>query len=283
MARNHRSSFEDFIDLVSRLPWWAGVLIAFISYLVLHYVAQLPPATASTLEGAAHIAWRQFLIAFANIFQYLIPIAALFGSALSAYYRYKAKNLHQQLAKSPSRNTLNQMNWREFELLAGEAFRQMGYQVNLRGGDNPDGGIDLVLYREGKKYLVQCKHWKTQRVGVKPLREFFGVMAAEGADGGFFVASGHFTEEAKRFAKKTAIELVDTEQLLSLVKHTPPTNQMDNDHLTHTEAVPSCPICQEPMVLRTASRGKQAGKQFWGCSRFPHCRGTRPLTEHSTA
>lgn len=33
------------------------------------------------------------------------------------------------------------------------------------------------------------------------------------------------------------------------------------------------------MILRTAKRGTNAGNQFWGCSEYPRCRGTRPLSE----
>ena len=36
-----------------------------------------------------------------------------------------------------------------------------------------------------------------------------------------------------------------------------------------------CPVCDREMVLRTAKKGKNVGKQFWGCSAFPKCRGTR--------
>jgi hypothetical protein len=35
---------------------------------------------------------------------------------------------------------------------------------------------------------------------------------------------------------------------------------------------PTCPKCGAPMVLRTAKKGKRAGKQFWGCSAYPKCR-----------
>jgi DNA-binding helix-hairpin-helix protein with protein kinase domain len=37
-----------------------------------------------------------------------------------------------------------------------------------------------------------------------------------------------------------------------------------------------CPRCGGPMVLRTARRGWGSGRQFYGCQRFPLCRGTRP-------
>lgn len=37
----------------------------------------------------------------------------------------------------------------------------------------------------------------------------------------------------------------------------------------------SCPICGSRMVRRTARRGRNSGNQFWGCSRYPKCKGTR--------
>ena len=40
-----------------------------------------------------------------------------------------------------------------------------------------------------------------------------------------------------------------------------------------TESVPDCPRCGRPMVLRTARRGENAGRAFWGCPEFPRCRG----------
>lgn len=40
---------------------------------------------------------------------------------------------------------------------------------------------------------------------------------------------------------------------------------------------PACPQCGKPMVLRTARTGTRAGSQFWGCSGYPDCKGTRAL------
>jgi hypothetical protein len=39
--------------------------------------------------------------------------------------------------------------------------------------------------------------------------------------------------------------------------------------------VPSCPRCGSRMSRRTARRGTRAGQQFWGCSRYPSCKGIR--------
>ena len=45
------------------------------------------------------------------------------------------------------------------------------------------------------------------------------------------------------------------------------------DRTDQSEQIPDCPQCGEAMVLRTAKTGANAGKQFWGCSAYPECRG----------
>ncbi len=44
--------------------------------------------------------------------------------------------------------------------------------------------------------------------------------------------------------------------------------------VAETAPVRKCPRCNGDLVLRTATRGKNAGQQFYGCSRYPHCRYT---------
>lgn len=46
---------------------------------------------------------------------------------------------------------------------------------------------------------------------------------------------------------------------------------------------PKCPKCGSDMVLRTARRGKHAGKQFWGCSKYPDCKGLINIEEDAKA
>lgn len=69
------------------------------------------------------------------------------------------------------------MNWFEFELLIGEAFRRQGYTVS-ETNTGADGGIDLILNRNGETHLVQCKHWKASKVSVQVVREFYGVIVS---------------------------------------------------------------------------------------------------------
>ena len=49
------------------------------------------------------------------------------------------------------------------------------------------------------------------------------------------------------------------------------------DRSDPTDQVPACPLCASPTVLRTAKSGKNAGRQFWGCSAYPDCKGVVKL------
>ena len=61
------------------------------------------------------------------------------------------------------------------------------------------------------------------------------------------------------------------------------TNREHVRHLKSREAARTneitCPRCGSKMKLRTAKKGDNAGKGFWGCSTFPKCRTTIPLSE----
>ncbi|MGD0280616.1 MAG: topoisomerase DNA-binding C4 zinc finger domain-containing protein, partial [Smithella sp.] len=64
-----------------------------------------------------------------------------------------------------------------------------------------------------------------------------------------------------------------------------PSFKTHREHVTHVQKIKSekqssvsCPQCGSPMSLREAKRGQNAGKQFWGCSKFPQCRGIVNIT-----
>lgn len=41
---------------------------------------------------------------------------------------------------------------------------------------------------------------------------------------------------------------------------------------------PQCPLCGKPMIRRVAKKGVNSGHEFWSCSGYPECRGTRDIT-----
>ncbi|WP_324781194.1 restriction endonuclease [Thiobacillus sedimenti] len=276
MARLKHSLVEGIIELTSKLPWWAGVALAIAAYLWLHNVASTDVtivAQPGQMGKSAVSAAFQSLAVFG---QYLLPLAFLVGAAVSAYGRYRRRALHEQVAASPDAGALNAMSWRQFESVVGEAFRRKGYSVAEKGGGGADGGIDLVLKKQGETFLAQCKQWRAVKVGVNIVRELYGVMAARGATGGFVVTSGVFTDEARAFAKGRNIELMDGKALHALIAGVKPPPKFFRDPLSvMTTGAPFCPECQSRMVKRKAKRGANAGQEFWGCTRYPDCKGTR--------
>jgi four helix bundle suffix protein len=43
------------------------------------------------------------------------------------------------------------------------------------------------------------------------------------------------------------------------------------------EGAPACPECGKLMAKRKAKSGKNAGKEFWGCTGYPECKGVREV------
>lgn len=285
MARKKKSSpLEDMMDLVALLPWWGGVAIAVIGYLVLHRMAVPVKVGAVQAGQVSQLMTASIMTGLATVGQYLVPLVGLAGAAMSFMRRKQRAALITDVAQSKSANALDGMSWREFEMLVGEAYALQGYRVTETGGGGADGGIDLVLAKGGEKFFVQCKQWKAFRVGVDVVRELYGVMAAKGATGGFVVTSGRFTEDAKAFADGRNVQLVDGTKLFAMIKQVKQ-SQAAKQSATGAPiqakepvaAEPTCPQCGSSMVKRTARKGGNAGGEFWGCSKFPNCRGVRPL------
>jgi restriction system protein len=49
------------------------------------------------------------------------------------------------------------------------------------------------------------------------------------------------------------------------------------DRTDPSDPLPACPLCGAAMSLRTAKKGPSAGSQFFGCTKYPACKGTRRL------
>ena len=171
---------------------------------------------------------------------------------------------------------IRSIDWFQFEQLVCLVCQKRGYTVRRRGGANADGGIDLEVEKDGKKVAIQCKHWKTWNVGVKAVREFLGALTDAGISRGKFITLGGYTGDAKVLADKHHIVMVNETDFARMLEATDARNDPAIlEILNDTRKL--CPKCEAEMVLRTSKRGPGAGKQFWGCSRYPACRFTMPL------
>lgn len=279
MARQKTSAFEDLVMLTSKFPWWACLTLALVSYVVLHALAGRPLPTAAGPGQVGDLVAKGMLTTLALFGQYVLPFAFGLAALISGINALRQKKLYEKTAACTGVGALNEMSWSDFERLVAEHFQRVGFQVNREGGNGPDNGIDLVLRKNNEKHLVQCKQWKAYKVGVQPVREFYGVMAANGAAGGYFVTSGVYTDEAKKFAQGLNLELIDGSKLKSMIDRVllspaPSVSQQETKALA-----PACPKCGGQMKKRLARQGSNAGKEFWGCAVFPKCNGMRSLEE----
>ena len=255
MARRS-SIFDD----ISKLPWQVGVVLAVLCYpaviLFKSYIGSNPVLAGFGI--AASIIWPLFSGLF---------LLAAFISFVGGRNKTSIFKSHRSIEKVRS------LNWQQFEQFVGSYFKDQDYLV-METADGPDGGVDLVLRKDGEKTYVQCKHWKTYKVGVEKVRELLGSMVAGGAGYGVLVTTGEFTSSARQFGGKHGVRLIDGKELESLLRVTP---VGDTSNPVITADQPECPVCNSAMVKRTAKKGPNPGSQFWGCSRFPGCRGTRKV------
>lgn len=266
MGRGRRG----FIDNLATLPWPVGLCLGVVGYLAIAHGIPWLFARSNALGGAFQ-AFNPFL-PLAWVFLGLCTIAA-------AMSFFDARRTRRLLDTRSGLESIAALGWRDFERLVGEAYRRRGYTVEETGLGGADGGIDLVLRRDGKRTLVQCKQWRRDKVPVNVVREMFGLMTHHRADAVRIAALGGFTPEAARFAEGKPIELIDGATLLGMIRGVQAngTSRANNSepapHRTAPgPASPSCPACKAVMVRRT---NRHTGEGFWGCSTFPACKGAR--------
>lgn len=239
------------------MPWWVSATLAAIAYVVLPRI--LPrPMVAGGIVG-------------------IVTFGLLALAALSAVRAWRNRLM---LESQTGIDSIRELPSKRFEDLLAEAYRRQGYEVKETLGGGADGGVDLVLRRNGEVTLVQCKHWSAkQRIKVQIVREMFGIMADQRADSVKVVATTKFTSEAVEFARGKRIELVDADALLSLLRGVQTSGKIVERRAAKSEdhLAPLCPRCHATMVVRKAKHGTNAGSAFWGCSDYPKCRGTRAM------
>ncbi|NNE06472.1 MAG: restriction endonuclease, partial [Xanthomonadales bacterium] len=137
---------SSFIEDVMGLPWQVGVVLAVLCYPIAlliewHFNKQ-------EITQALGMTAMRFWPWVAGMFLFAALISYIRGLQKKKLYRQ-----HQYIDK------VRALSWQQFEEFMGQYFREQGYSV-VETADGPDGGIDLVLRKDGEKSYVQCKHWK---------------------------------------------------------------------------------------------------------------------------
>ncbi len=193
--------------ILAACPWWTFVVLAVAYFAGMRFV--IPWIFARSHDFAFQVVSR-----VAPVFAW-VGLLLLIPAALLAVRSIAERRL---LEKQRELEDIRALSWQQFELLTAHAYRRQGYSVQKTGGSGPDGGVDLVLKKDGNTLLVQCKQWKARTLGVNVVLEMFGVMTAQHAHGAIILSSGLFTQDARIFAAGKPIDLVEGQQLVELIR-----------------------------------------------------------------
>lgn len=256
----------NLITTMAAAPWPVGIAVGAAAFAAVRWGLPL------LLKGGV------FAGVLASVFTplaWLLLALCWLGAAMSWLGSHRSRQL---LDTRTDLDSIAALGWCQFELLVGEAFRRRDYTVEQTGLGGADGGIDLILRRNGRRTLVQCKQWRRQKVPVNVVREMYGLLAHHQADEVKIACSGGYTDDAARFAEGKPIQLISGDELLRMIRTVQAAVAPASPHVAWVERIAptatsdACPRCGGPMVER---RNRSNGQAFRGCSGFPACRGVR--------
>lgn len=111
-----------------------------------------------------------------------------------------------------------QLDGWQFEEEVAKVFKNKGYQTEVTKGSG-DGGVDIILKKDGRTSIVQCKHHR-HPVPPEPIRALYGCKPDFKADEVILVASSGVTEGGLRFIEnKPDFRLYELKDIIDMVKN----------------------------------------------------------------
>lgn len=157
----------------------------------------------------------------------LIGLVLLFGWFIKGWGIPSAATLQQGQTANKVQETqyfnrirqldeIRQLDPVAFERFVGSLFEKMGYQVQTTPLSG-DEGIDLVLRKDTKLAIVQCKRYENS-VGQPIVRDLYGAMVHNKADEAYLVTTGTVTLPAQQWVVGKPLHLVDGNTLVEWIE-----------------------------------------------------------------
>jgi HJR/Mrr/RecB family endonuclease len=191
-----------------RLPYAVGQI--FIGWLVW-----------ASMWGFLHWQSRQPILILPEKVNHLafLMVGAVSGTISLVWILIRWQEGRRLLARARKLEDLKAFSPDDFEALVAKLFEAYGHKVEPVGG-NADHGVDiLVMNGQGEKWVVQCKRYSGS-VGEPVVRDLYGTMLHEEAQGAYLVTTGTFTRRAQQWAAEKPIILYDGESLIELIHKT---------------------------------------------------------------
>lgn len=159
----------------------------------------------------------------------------IFGRTIEEHYDYyrALKNiksvdidtvggdLHTELIK------INSMDGLTFERYTANLLKLNGFVDAKTTQSTNDYGVDVIAFRHGDKYAIQCKNYSST-LGNSPVQEVYTGMAHYNASKAAVITNSYFTENAKKLAVDNSVELWDRDVLIKFIDNAiPKVDKMD--------------------------------------------------------
>lgn len=97
--RSRTSPFEDFVDVMSKIPWWVNVILAIIAYGVLHSIAMTfyDPAPKIEMGQFGQFAADKMKGSIALFAQFIIPFGLILAGLIGLIKKYKRTGQYKEL------------------------------------------------------------------------------------------------------------------------------------------------------------------------------------------
>jgi HJR/Mrr/RecB family endonuclease len=188
-----------------RLPFAVGQI--FIGWLVW-----------ACMWGFLQMQNRQPILFFPDTINYLafVILGAFSGGLSLVWILIRWQKGRRLLARARKLENLKAFSPDDFEALVAKVFESYGHKVEKVGG-NADHGVDIIVMNgQGEKWVVQCKRYSGS-VGEPVVRDLYGTMLHEEAQGAYLMTTGTFTKGAQAWAAEKPIILYDGEALIALI------------------------------------------------------------------
>lgn len=155
---------------------------------------------------------------------------------LSMYQSYLA----EQSAYEEYQRFANVQFWRslgglEFEKAFAALCEKMGYNVTLTPPSG-DEGVDVILRKDGKKIIVQCKA-HSNPVGPAIARELYGSLFHHKADEAWLIALAGVTYGVKDFIKEKPIRVFELNDVIQMYIRVYGANSSELKNLIKTSSI----------------------------------------------
>lgn len=160
-----------------------------------------------------------------NIGNIFVPLFFLCLFHIPSYLIYKQLETRKRIKRITKWKTLNELYNRyidkptDFEEYVADLFRLQGYNANVTPAAG-DGGIDILLYKDKAKYVVEVKLYSPKnKIGREKIQKLHSAMldSATKADGGFFVTTSDFISSAKDYAQRNNITCINGNNLIDWI------------------------------------------------------------------